>query len=471
MIKKYIFFSFGLIAFLQSATLEVYQDQTIYKLNSKNKFIGFTSGIKTTCNDEDINLEYRQECKSFATACKLYNKLKDYRVELNKIDINLKTIDALINTKERELNANKLIENASIITQKKSDLTIKKENIINEIKIKSNKFNTITTHKEPLFLENECNGEIKVIIPYSYINFKPIYEADIKNDKIKVIQKLEVTNKSGIDINAKEAIFYYRLSKEYINPINFTPWIAKEFKPILYKKKTKALSMRTKELESIPSAEVVEPAVAEIPETVGKYNDSREYSITNLTLPTTNRSKKVKILEYESKVKCLLIAYPYTSKTAFNVCSFKPKYQIDNNNWIVKENGSLINKKAIGRYENGMYKIYKNIDRDIKIVRKKIVSKERESGIFGGTRKQKDGYIIVVTNKSNKKKNLKIIDRIPTSNTDKIEVKLLSIQPKIDYKLNNNGKIEMNLNLKAKENVAIKVIFELTYDKDLRIRY
>jgi hypothetical protein len=117
--------------------------------------------------------------------------------------------------------------------------------------------------------------------------------------------------------------------------------------------------------------------------------------------------------------------------------------------------------------------LYTQIEEDIKIVRTPIVKKERETGIFGGTARKKDGFILVLTNKSNKVKKLTLTERIPTSTTSEITAKLLSINSakKIDYKMLKEGKIEMDIMLNANEIKKIEVLFEISYDKDLKVNY
>ena len=78
-----------------------------------------------------------------------------------------------------------------------------------------------------------------------------------------------------------------------------------------------------------------------------------------------------------------------------------------------------------------------------------------------------------MTNKSDKAKALTVIERIPTSTTEEIKVKLLEIKSdnKVDYKMLKDGKIEMKLTLEANENKNIDVLFEILYDKELKVNY
>jgi len=109
----------------------------------------------------------------------------------------------------------------------------------------------------------------------------------------------------------------------------------------------------------------------------------------------------------------------------------------------------------------------------MKIVRKPLVKRERTTGIFGNTVRKKDGYTLTLTNKSDKTKEMIVTERIPTSATEEIKVKLLSVksEKKVDYTVSKNGKIEMSISQKAHETKKIEVLFEISYDKELKIDY
>ena len=68
---------------------------------------------------------------------------------------------------------------------------------------------------------------------------------------------------------------------------------------------------------------------------------------------------------------------------------------------------------------------------------------------------------------------LTVIERIPTSTTDEIKVKLLEVTSakKVNYKVLEEGQIEMSITLDAQESKKVEVLFEITYDKDVKVRY
>jgi len=291
----------------------------------------------------------------------------------------------------------------------------------------------------------------------------------MKNEK--VTQYLSIVNRSGIDIKADSAMFYYRSANQYIRPVHFNPWIVSKYEPRPERKVAKRSLSQNMKINSMAMADEVSIATSSRP--VAEYVDAREYKINDLDLPSVGLPVDVQVTSWNSPLTCEIKAYPYVNTRAFSVCSFEPKHQIDSNRWKIKSGKVTINEKAVGQYHDGRYNIYTNIEEDIKIIRKPIVKKERETGIFGGTARKKDGFVLTLTNKSDKSKTITLIDRIPASITDEIEVKLLEIKSneKVNYKMLKDGKIEMKIVLSGQVTKKIEVLFEISYDKDLKINY
>jgi len=200
------------------------------------------------------------------------------------------------------------------------------------------------------------------------------------------------------------------------------------------------------------------------------YRQSREYLLNNVKLPSDGETKRVPVMQWKVAAECRTELYAYRNPHAYRVCSFTPKFQIEQNSWKVYQNGMIINEKALGAYEEGSYRLYVSNDEDIQVVRKGIVEKERESGIFGGTIRKKDGFTLEITNKSDKTKTLLVTERIPTPATDKIKVRLLSVEGN-SYRLLKEGKLQMDVSLPPKSHKRIEVLFEISYDKALHVVY
>ena len=314
------------------------------------------------------------------------------------------------------------------------------------------------------------------------MTFRILFISD--SDKLSVLvsglmlswDNIREMNRSGIDIEAKTAMFYYRSASQHVYPTHFSPWIVSKTIPrARVKRVAKSKKFRSEEIQMdmlMMSVQKERPS-KRLSRPVATYEDAREYKIKDLILPSTGVALDLPVLTWKTALSCEVRVYPYEKREAFHVCSFKPKYQIDSNEWKVKSSSEVINENASGEYRNDKYHIYTKVEEDIKILRKSIVQKERETGIFGGTARKKDGFSLTLTNKSDKEKTLTIIERIPTSTTEEIKVKLLEIKSakKVNYKMLKDGKIEMKLTLAGNETKKIEVLFEISYDKDLKVNY
>ncbi len=456
-----------------SSSLSVYQDQAIYNYSAKSSFIGLTKGIKAKCDGNTVSLHAVASCPGDKRLCKDLISLQKSEQKLNSIKSNSKVLEQLISLPQpTSFDADSWIRSARLVGEEQAKLFEEAKSTTEELGLKQRAFQKQTPSKNVLISNGICANEMELKIPYGYLSFSTTYEADIIDEKeVKVTQYLSIVNRSGIDIVADSAMFYYRSANQYVRPVHFNPWIVGKYEPRPKRKLAKRAMAQKMEMNSMAMADEVSMVASSAP--VASYVDAREYKIDNLTLPSTGLPVDVQVTSWTSTLTCEIKAYPYYNARAFKVCSFEPKQQIDSNKWKVKSAKVTINENAVGEYRDGKYNLYTKIEEDIKIIRKPIVKKERETGIFGGTARKKDGFVLTLTNKSDKSKIITIVDRIPASTTDEIKVKLLEVRAnkKVNYKMLKDGKIEIKLTLAANETKKIEVMFEISYDKDLKITY
>ena len=450
------------------STLAVYQDKTFYNFTPLNNFIGFSQGATAKCEGNTIALTPMLSCPENNRLCKTLTSLKTTTLELGTIQSNIKMLDQLVLLpKPTTFDAASWISAAKLLSEEQTSLFSKKTLLSKELEHQKENFQKQAPTQDALQSMKVCATELELSIPYAHVTFSTNYEANIIDDKeVTVTQNLSIVNRSGIDIEADTAMFYYRSAQQYVHPIHFNPWVVSKYVPRVYKK-----SKRKKESRAMMDENGGD--IASIEEVMASYEDAREYKIQNLTLPSTGMPLEVKVLSWKAALTCEVRAYPYANTKAFHVCSFEPKYQVESSRWKITSDKVVINERAVGEYRDDKYSLYTKIEEDINIVRKPIVQKERETGIFGGTARKKDGFTLTLTNKSAKEKTLTLIERIPTSTTDEIKAKLLNIKSKdkVNYKMLKDGKIEMKISLAGNETKKIEVLFEISYDKDIKVNY
>jgi len=459
---------------LSASTLSVYQDQTLYNYAPSSSYIGMTKGVKAKCEGNTVDLHEISTCPQDKRLCKELSSLKEAQKELNSIKYTAQALEKLSALAQpKEIDAAAWIKASTLLGEEKAILLQREKKRQKTVSVKTAALHKQTPTQQVLVSGKICGNEMELILPYGYVTFSTSYEADLTSEKeIAVTQTMRIVNRSGIDMAADRAMFYYRRANQTIRPVYFDPWIVSKYEPRVQRRMVKK-SMIQNSMADESSREMIMAAPPPVLKPVASYIDAREYRIKGLDLPSTGVPVEVKITSWRAAVNCKLKAYPYINIQTFNVCSFTPEYQIENNRWKIKSGKVTLNENARGEYNEGKYELYTAIDEDIKIRRRPMVKKERETGIFGGTVRKKDGFVLHVTNKSDKSKTLTLIDRIPTSDSDEIKVKLLALRSdkKINYKMLKEGKLEMYLTLDPKENKKIEVQFEISYDKDLKISY
>jgi len=459
--------------YLQSSALSVYQDKALYTYAAKNSFIGISTGITANCEGEAMMISAIATCPGNKRLCKDLKRLKVSSMKLSELQFNDQILDKMIALPQPlEIDASAWIKAAQNLGKEKAALLEEITEGKATLNAARQHFNRQAPSTEVLVSETICGGEITLTLPPRYIYFSSRYEADISAEKmLTVTQYLSLVNRSGVDINADTAMFYYRSANQYVRPQHFNPWIVRKYEPRPTIKRMKRASVTT--MNDAPMMEVSAMDVS-VPKQISATKvDTREYKIEGLELPSSGVPVDVSVSKWTVPMHCKLKTYPYLNRQAFEVCTFTPKFQIENNQWKLMSDKVIVNEKAQGQYYDGKYDLYTKVDQDIQVVRKRMVKNERETGIFGTTVRKKDGFVLTLTNKSDKPKTITVTDRIPTSTNDAIEVKLLALKSskRVDYTMDKEGKIEMNITLDPKENKKIEVVFEIAYDKALKVRY
>jgi len=374
-----------------ASSLAIYQDSATYIFQPKESFIGFAEGIEAKCKGDVIPLKASTACPSDDRLCQELTELKGTAQKLKATQANIKVLNTLISLPQpTSFDAASWIESAKMIGTEQARLSIEKTILTEELALLSKDFERQAPTPNALSTARSCQEELELMLPYGQLSFSSFYEADITDKKsVIVTQYLSIINESGIDMQADDAMFFYRPAHRYIRPIHFSPWIVSKYKPQPIRNYAKV-----KRTAAIDKEQMVEMAMAvapvKAPAPVVKYLNAREYQIKDLSLPSTGMPIDVQVIQWKAALECDIRVYPYRNTTAFHTCTFAPKFQIDNNQWKVKTEQTTINDKGVGEYRKGKYTLYTQAELDIKVERKPIVKREKTTGIFGGTARKKD---------------------------------------------------------------------------------
>jgi len=463
--------SVTLFAGLSAATLDIYQDGAKYRTIPIDRFIGFSKGLNATCDGEYTSLISMETCPPKQRLCQEIQKIEVLSKEKMALEYESQTLKKLVSlSKPTQIEAAKWIDAAEKIGKYTSELRSKRKKVSDALHRADTLFSEQAPAKKAIGMQKKCAGELELTIPAGYIGAKLLYEADTgEKDKIRIKQYIALTNHSGIDIVAKEATVYAKSYRIYLRPQQFSPWIA-SIRRVYRSKKSISRKKVAYAEDSMLEASIapVEPVSS-----VGAVVKTgyKNYHIAGLELPSTGEEIRVKIADYQSTVTCELVSYPYMDSHVYRACSFMPQSPIESNQWRIQKGKRLVSDQAYGEYREGKYRLNVDIDEEVLIDRKPIVKKDRSSGIFGGSIRKKDGFALDVTNISDQAKTVKIIERIPTSTTDKIKVKLIRVEGANSHMVSKDGKVEIKVILPPHVHQKIKVFFTLSYDKDTKISY
>jgi uncharacterized protein (TIGR02231 family) len=203
---------------------------------------------------------------------------------------------------------------------------------------------------------------------------------------------------------------------------------------------------------------------------------SFEYQLPQiLTIESKDKDTLLPLFSKTLKGDFFYYAVPRLSPLAFLVCKASSDKELLSGPLNIYFGGRFIGKTHLVEKKPGE-EFYLNLgaDRDLKVKREKI--KDRIKETFFGKIERKTvirelAFKIIVENLKEKPVKLKVLDSIPVSGTDKIEVKNIKLTPKPQEE-NYQDKEGVNLwefDMQPKEKAEINIEFIVTYPKDMPI--
>jgi len=169
-------------------------------------------------------------------------------------------------------------------------------------------------------------------------------------------------------------------------------------------------------------------------------------------------------------------AVPQTNTDTFLVCAATADKELLPGPLNVHLGGRFIGKTAIQERKPGeTFYVNLGVDRGVRIRRDKTLDKVQET-FFGkfdrNTIVRELVYKITIENLKDQKTEIHLLDAVPVSRTDRIEVKDLNIAPEPDDRnyQDREGVMRWILTLNPKEKKEIEVRFTVTYPKDAPVQ-
>lgn len=203
---------------------------------------------------------------------------------------------------------------------------------------------------------------------------------------------------------------------------------------------------------------------------------SVEYDLPQLvTIESRSKETILPVLVKDIEGKVYDFSVPKENKDVFLVCAAKPDKEMLSGNLNVYMDGRFIGKTFIEEKKPGqVFYVNLGVDRGVYIKREKIKDKKQET-FFGKIDRNKVvkelAYRITVENYKEEKAEIHLLDVVPVSKTDKIEVKDIkySFEP---TNQNYNGKEGFSrwvFDLEARKKKEILIEFTVIYPKDANV--
>ncbi len=447
--------------FASAAPLEYYSDEVHYKPARYDGFAGFGSWIKARCHRSPVVLLPREKAPEDASLSEVYERFRDSKAILERTEAELKMLEKAAEEMEYEnADARQVISNTAALAERKV-------NIGNERRLARLRYDAALKQLSaagqndrllPMYLAVPCEAP-ELIVPSYKLSIRPRYRATIDeaNEKITVEEVLELQNRSGVDIRAEKGVFHTYPLHESLRRLEFRPWVINR----------PSVRARSKAMAAEDAMPVMAAVSASAP--AAKRVNDKTYTLEHLDLPADGSKVVLPVSETTLPVETQRVVYPFLDTRVFMTYLFEPKTRVMSPRWQVSA-GDTVSDSAFGEYEKNRYRLYVSVDRDVRVRRKRDIHADSQ-GFFTGA-KIKDGYTVELTNLSDRLKPIRVIERIPVSTTDRIEVTDLRISPSdLPYKRGKEGKLTFMLTLLPHATRVIHVGFTVKHDRDVPVRY
>ncbi len=452
----------------QAATLDIYRDGAQYTLKTPSTFIGFApKNVEAVCGDVKIQTFASTACKESSSLCALKKRIDRDDDEATAARTQMRLIDTMVNqSKPQTMDAkawlywSEKIANRYAALQKKATIKEREAKRLREL------FLSMAPSLQARYLSHACGKNLQLNIPAGLIGVDIFYEADLpKSGELTIRSVAELRNRSGIDIDVTRADIYFVPIARVLRPIEFRPWIIRESRIVPMGKSRMERSMAM--TQAVPAPD--EANIGKI-----SHEKTRHYRIQGLHLPSSGEALQAEVGRFKSDFTKQNVVFPYTDPRVYEAVRFKPPFTIENDRWRIKSGKRVVARKVYGRYDGDEYLIFMAVDHDLIVRREPYISKSGEHGIiFGKKVKKTDGYTLEVINASAQKKALHIVERIPVSTKDEVEVELIDVkadQP-MKYRLQKRGKLTIDLTIPPRKSTRVDVRFRVTWPKDMPVVY
>lgn len=320
----------------------------------------------------------------------------------------------------------------------------------------------ITTSNKPAYLPQGFQGSIEVQgrgIPWQLqqeVHLPEDMTSFTGAAQVELVRLLQVRNKTGMELDVPNAYLYLDPLSRYLR--------LPRFSPLRLHPREKNKARRMQEARTLAASA---PARSDSQASPRRLSAVR-YDLGPLQLASDNRQVQKELERYTVTAQLQRRVWPYRSSHVYRAIAVHPPFVSQNQNWRVVQGQQVWQQQHARPGNKGRICIPAGVDRQIRVQRDKITEFAEKEGIFNKRRLQRRGYRLEISNRAQTARSLQIIDRLPVSTDERIQVEQVAFTGPRPQQLP-EGKLRWQVELGAGETQQLKVTYAIISDPDIQV--
>jgi len=316
--------------------------------------------------------------------------------------------------------------------------------------------------------EQDVGIEVRYLVERA--GWSPVYRASVGDDLsgVKLDMMAAIVQTTGEDWEGVTLTVSNAVPVRWGHLPELSPWRL-DYRPVEPLPRERAETMRS--MDRILSAEAP-PAEPEMQETALSF----EYTMPSpVTVASRDQETRLPLLSRAIDGDFYHYAAPVLTTDVYLVCEAEADRELLPGPVDVFFGNRLTGRMNLSDTGPGdRFVLGLGVDPSVRVKREKTRDKKTETAFFG--RVERDSiirelsYRIVAENRKSRDVNLQVSDRIPVSQTDRIEVKDISFSPAPDSRDADGraGVMRWDMLLEPNQTSGITIDFTVTYPRDMR---
>ncbi len=414
-------------------------------------------------------------------------------VDFSKQEISEDIKTDLLKPEEAEKLLSFLMTSYSSSYTKEEDIEKKLKDINNEISLLKRQISELsgTSQKEKKVVEIVFNAsrntertKVKVTYLVNEARWKPVYRAEVPSDlsRVNLVMMAKVSQKTGEDWKNVKLTVSNSYPWRGGNIPQPAPWLINYFPPSPRRKANLLYEVQSEEMDKASTAGAqhfgakgTHPADFSYAQTK-VFPLSFEYEFSQVVvIPSADKTTYLALTRKQMKGEFFYYTYPRVSPLVFLVCRVNTNEELLPGPINVYLEGRFLRQTVMSEKKAGVeFTLNLGTPKGVLVKRTKIKDEVKETffrKIQRNTIIRKVEFKITIENIKDYPIKIRLLDNIPVSRTDKIEVKDVKLIPspaQKDYQ-DQRGVNLWEFEIAPKKRQEVRISFTVTYPKDIPI--